>query len=331
MELRCYCSLSYRKEGSMAELTHFSTQAFPRKARFPAWRDCLRRYFGEVRATARDTDPFDAWIESITEQSVVVTRMRAGPQRIEHVEGAALAEHRGFVHVVFPLCGHFHIEQTGRSAVLEPGDWGVYDLSRTFRSVSEQPVELLVLASPRAMLLGRNFDFERLIALRFSARSGSARVVKDFMTSLLEQQRTLSPALRHDFARVALQLARRTLIEVARPRPAKGSSRVLRARVKSYIADHLRDADLSIEAIASAFQCSKRYIHKILAVERRTASQYILQARLEGCARDLARAELAHLTITDIATSWGFKSLSTFSRLFRRRFDVSPRTYRSAP
>ncbi len=314
----------------MAQLTRFSTRAFPRKARFPAWRDCLRRYFGEVRATAKDANPFDAWIESITEHSVVVTRMRAAPQRIEHLESAAAAEHSGFVHVVFPLCGYFHIEQHGRSVVLEPGDWGIYDLSKSFRSVSEHPVELLVLAAPRAMILSRGLDFERIIAQRFSARSGSARIVKNFMASLLEEQGTLTPALRHDFARFALQLTRRTLIEVTARTPARISSRVLRARVEAYIADHLRNADLSIEVIAAAFHCSKRYIHKVFCAEGRTAGDCILQWRLEGCARDLAGAELAHLRITDIATSWGFKSLSTFSRVFRRHFQVPPRTYRLA-
>jgi AraC-like DNA-binding protein len=315
---------------TVAEFTRFSTNTFPRSARFPAWQDCLRRYFGEVRATTKDTNPFDAWIESITEQSVVVTRMRAGPQRIEHTESAVVAEHHGFVHVVFPLCGYFHIEQSGRSVVLERGDWGIYDLSRSFRSVSAHPVELLVLAAPRAMVLGRDLEFERIIAQRFSARSGGARVVKNFMTSLLEEQRALSPALRHDFARFALQLTRRTLVEVTTQRSAKNSSRILRARVKSYIADHVRNPDLSIETIATAFQCSKRYIHKLLSSEGLTASQHILQCRLEGCARDLASSELAHLTITDIAVAWGFKSLSTFSRLFRQHFKVSPRTHRVA-
>jgi len=201
---------------------------------------------------------------------------------------------------------------------------------RIVGSVSEHPVELLVLAAPRAMILGRDLDFESIIAQRFSARSGCARVVKIFMSSLLEEQLTLSPALRYNFARFALQLARRTLVEVSARKPAKSSSLVLRARVKSYIADRLRNPDLSIEAIAAAFQCSKRYIHKIFSAEGRMAGQCILQWRLEACARDLASIELAHVTITDIATSWGFKSLSTFSRAFRQHFKVSPRTHRVA-
>jgi AraC-like DNA-binding protein len=185
---------------------------------------------------------------------------------------------------------------------------------------------MLVLAAPRAAI--PQSWLERILAQRFSSRDGSARVVKDFMTSLLQEQRALSPYLRHDFAKTALQLMRLTLMEHAVPQPHRKSSRSLQSQMNTYIDDHLRDADLSLASIAAACHCSKRYVHKMFSREGQTAARYILQRRLIGSATDLARAELAHLSITDIAVSWGFKSSSTFSRVFRRRFRISPRLYR---
>jgi AraC-like DNA-binding protein len=314
----------------MAQLTRFSTRAFPPSLQFPVWLDCLRRFFGDVRATAKESAGFDAWIESISDREVVITRMRTGPQYIEHTESTAAAEHRGFVHVVFPIAGSFHLEQTGHSAVLEPGDWGVYDLSKSFRSLSERPVEILVLAAPQALFLNEDLDIDRIAARRFSSRRGGARIIKNFVASLLEEQRTLTPMLRHDFATFALQLTRLTIMEITAGGSWAKSPRVVPSRVKAYIASHARNAELSIDAVAAACSCSKRYIHKIFSSSGQTAGQYILQCRLTGSARDLASPELAHLTITDIAVSWGFNSSSVFSRVFRKHFQITPRDYRES-
>jgi AraC-like DNA-binding protein len=311
----------------MAQLTRFSTHPLPREQQFPLWLDCLRHYFGDVRATARQAPGFDACIESIAERGVVVTRMRTGPQYIEHIESTAQAEHRGFVHLVFPLAGRLEVEQAGRSAVFEPGDWGIFDLSGSFRSMVERPVEMLVLAAPKAMMLGPHVDLGDCVARRFSSRGGGARIVKNFLASLLEEQGALTPELRRDFATFALQLARSNIMDVAARPSAKAYPK--RSAVETYIASHLRDSELSLEDVATACGCSKRYIHKIFSAEGQTAGQYILRSRLSGSAEDLVSPELAHLSITDIAVSWGFNSSSAFSRVFRKQFKVSPKAWRS--
>jgi AraC-like DNA-binding protein len=314
----------------MANLTRFSTRLYQPSHRFPVWLDCLRRFFGDVRAAASALTGFDAWLHSMYENDVVVTRMCAGAQSIEHRASAAQAEQSGFIHVVFPLSGYFHIEQAGSSVVLEPGDWGVYDLSRDFRSLTRRPVELLVLAAPRVKILGEDLDDDRLIAQRFSCRAGGARVVKGLITTLFEEQQALTPVLRHGFAMAALQLTRLNIMELAERRPPGSSRHGLRTRVQTYIANHLRSGDLSIEAVAAACGCSRRYIHKMFSAVGQTAGQYILESRLTGSARDLANPELAHVTITAIAVSWGFNSSSAFSRAFRKRFKLAPRAYRTA-
>ena len=313
----------------MAQLTRFSTRPLPRDRQFPVWLDCLRRFFGDVRATAPGAAGFDAWIESISERGVAVTRMRTGAQCIEHIESAAQAEHSGFVHVVFPIAGRFHVEQAGRSAVFEPGDWGIFDLSKSFRSVVDRPVEMLVLAAPRAMILSPHVDLSDSVARRFSSRGGGARIVKNFMASLLEEQGALTPVLRRDFATFALQLARSHIMDIAAPRPSRKACGK-RSEVETYIANHLRNPELSLDDVAAACGCSKRYVHKIFSAQGQTAGQHILRSRLLGSAEDLANPEFGHLSITDIAVSWGFNSSSAFSRVFRKQFNVSPRAYRAS-
>jgi AraC-like DNA-binding protein len=313
----------------MAQLTRFSTNPLPREQQFPLWLDRLRHYFGDVNATrTRHTPGFEAHLESIAERGVVVTRMRTGPQYIEHIESPARAEHKGYVHLVFPVSGRFEVEQAGRCSAFEPGDWGIFDLSATFRSMVERPLELLVLAAPREMILSRQVDLAGCAARRFASRGG-ARVVRNFLASLIEEQSTLTPGLRRDYTALALQLARSNIMEVAVRASRKSCDK--RAEIESYIANHLRDPDLSVETVAARCGCSKRYIHKIFAAAGETAGQHILRARLAGSAEDLASSELRHLSITDVAVSWGFNSSSAFSRVFRKQFKVSPSQYRRSP
>jgi AraC-like DNA-binding protein len=311
----------------MAQLRRFSTRPLPREQQFPLWLNCLRQYFGDVRATAQQSPGFDAWIESIAEKGVVVTRMRTGPQYIEHVASTAQAEHSGYVHMVFPIAGRFEVEQAGRSSVFEPGDWGILDLSGSFRSLVERPVEMLVLAAPRAMILSPLVDLEDCVARRFASRGG-ARIVRNFLASLLEEQSTLTPVLRRDFATFALQLARSNIMDVT-VRPSRTTSHK-QSEVETYIANHLRDSDLSLEDVATACGCSKRYIHKIFSARGETVGQYILRLRVSGSAEDLISPELRHRSITDIAVSWGFNSSSAFSRVFRKQLKVSPSVYRAS-
>uniref|UniRef100_UPI0004C754E5 helix-turn-helix domain-containing protein n=1 Tax=Streptomyces sp. NRRL S-31 TaxID=1463898 RepID=UPI0004C754E5 len=102
-------------------------------------------------------------------------------------------------------------------------------------------------------------------------------------------------------------------------------------RIRAYIDQHLTDPDLAPDVIARAHHISVRYLHKLFELEDITVSRWIQQRRLEQCRRDLARREVAGLTIAAIAHRWGFTSASHFSRVFRAAYGVSPAEWRNSP
>lgn len=106
----------------------------------------------------------------------------------------------------------------------------------------------------------------------------------------------------------------------APPSPAE----TLRQRVKAYIRLHLRDPDLTIDRIAAALSCSKRYLHMCFADEGLSITEFIWTERLEQCRRELESEALPGRTLTEVAFSWGFNSSSHFSRLFKKRFGAPP-------
>jgi AraC-like DNA-binding protein len=98
----------------------------------------------------------------------------------------------------------------------------------------------------------------------------------------------------------------------------------MRDRVKSYINRHINDPKLSVDRIARAMNCSKRYLHKVFSESEETISHYILTQRLEKCFVQLSHESAKVHTVEQVAYYWGFTSTAHFSRVFKEHFKKTP-------
>ena len=86
------------------------------------------------------------------------------------------------------------------------------------------------------------------------------------------------------------------------------------------------DQDLSLEALADRVGLSPFYFHRLFRSSvGETLKQYTQRLRLERAASRLVTHDS---TILDVALDSGFHSHETFSREFKRRFQVTPTGYR---
>lgn len=96
-------------------------------------------------------------------------------------------------------------------------------------------------------------------------------------------------------------------------------------RAVAFIEQH-PDRDISVADIAAAAHVSIRAVQ--LAFRRdldTTPMRYLRDVRLDLAHRDLLAADPSSgVTVTDIATRWGFYSLSRFSAHYRRSYGVAP-------
>jgi AraC-like DNA-binding protein len=92
---------------------------------------------------------------------------------------------------------------------------------------------------------------------------------------------------------------------------------------KRYVGLHLADPRLTPDKAAMALKMSVRQLHQLFEPSGKSFAQYVLNSRLEEC-----RAALINPTsdrsVADIAFAWGFNSLATFHRNFRRAFGATP-------
>ena len=66
---------------------------------------------------------------------------------------------------------------------------------------------------------------------------------------------------------------------------------------------------------------------RVFSDQDETVARYILRRRLEACSRALQSGAQRGRTVTAIAFDYGFNSPTHFGRVFRAKYNVTPREY----
>jgi AraC-like DNA-binding protein len=74
---------------------------------------------------------------------------------------------------------------------------------------------------------------------------------------------------------------------------------------------------------------ARRTLHSRFGQIDQTFGRWVLQSRLEACARALRDPNQRLLNISEIAYRLGFNDLSHFNRAFRAHFDMPPGEWRN--
>ncbi|SIO31650.1 AraC-type DNA-binding protein [Paraburkholderia phenazinium] len=93
-------------------------------------------------------------------------------------------------------------------------------------------------------------------------------------------------------------------------------------QVRRFVEANLHDPDLTPESVLASLHLSRASVYRLFEHEGGLAA-YIRSRRLLMAADELVR--FPHLSVQDIASGLGFNDASSFTRAFRRAFDIAPR------
>ncbi len=121
------------------------------------------------------------------------------------------------------------------------------------------------------------------------------------------------------------KIRRATIVSTGTPADATSADERFLANVRRVILERLGDEDFGVEALAEALGQSRAHLYRRLGeLQDRSPAELIRLMRLDRGA-ELLRAKAG--TVSEVAYAVGFKSVSHFSRAFRRHYDVTPSEY----
>ncbi len=298
------------------------------RERAPLWREWIWKHFGGLESDLYGDTEFEGHMTSANAGEVILTRLEANRHRVLRTQDMVRASDADYFKIVAPLRGRAGVEQLARQVWVGPGAWTIYDTTGCYAVDNPEPVEHLIVMLPKALIRERGLHLDPLMARCVGGASGISRVALATLRSTYQELPHMSADAARAAGELIAQLVRLSLIELSGRQTALTQREILRDRIRGYIALNLTDPALSVEHIAHALNCSKRHLHNAFASDEDTLASHILRLRLEACVRELRQIRPQARPITDIALSWGFSSLSHFSRAFREHTGFSPSEFR---
>jgi AraC family transcriptional activator of tynA and feaB len=278
----------------------------------------LVHFTGQLTRTVNGTSP------------VRIAEVYSDPQIVRHT--SAQASHtRAQVHFLhLQLDGESLHRQDQREARMMPGDITICDNSRPYEIVFEKPNRMLVFGFADE-LMRRYVQYPQSIAaMHIPGNKGIGGLLSDFLINVWrrcqdDDEFEINAAVADAILGLVANTYRQVLGSTLDHNSLGAAHRI---RIINYIEENLGDPKLTPTRIAGAFRITTRYLHHLFSEEQETVARYILRRRLEECARALTSPSQRRRTITSIAFDHGFSSATHFGRVFRSRYNLTPREYR---
>lgn len=308
-----------------------ATIEVPENQRFEYWLDMICSVYVQLECDEPRERNLFGEIEFSRIGGLDLTELRANVSRVRRTPLHASRSSEDYCLVQLQQAGKGVVCQDGRIAVVNPGDFVVYDCTRPYELMFEdEEHHVMVLRLPRAHLEQHVTGLEELTATTVAGDGAAGHLLLSMVGALRNQADRLHPASAQGVSDAITQMIAaglRSLPQANSRRPSNLQAYHI-ARIKAYVKERLRDPGLSVASVAQAARISPDHLARLFRGEPMPLSRLIWQWRLEACRRDLADLRLASRSVSDIAFSWGFNEAAHFSRTFKEHFGMSPREWR---
>jgi AraC-like DNA-binding protein len=294
------------------------------------WRESLRTVF---RAEC-DVEPVRG-----TSFSAGMSLDNFGALNLVDIFGSAFAIRRngiadaGKAFVLLQLEGNCVVRQEGREATLGPGDLCVLPVGEEMEIERPDDFRQISLSLPIERLNELCPDWKGFASELLPRNLHCSGIFAATVKSMLDGRDTIEAASRIGMGDAAICMLGGVLNTVAgraMPSPAADMPSRLetfhRERVKRFIRENLCRPELDAATIAAGVGLSPRSIHRLFEAEPLRLMQWVLEQRLTTCHRQLLRRKETGFSVSQIAYAAGFNDQAHFSRVFRKRFGVAPRS-----
>ncbi|WP_420232755.1 helix-turn-helix domain-containing protein [Pseudomonas sp. ABY48] len=312
----------------MSSSSQFNTQGTPQE-RLNQWGHLIWEVVGRLDTHVLGDGPFEASAMFGHAGSLQYCQLDSTPHRVERGLALIARDDRDLIKLVVQQQGRAVFSQGGRDALLEPGQWALYDTRRPYSVSNLTQVRQLVMMVPRAELSLRAGEIGQLTARGFGHAGGVDRMVPAYFSRLFAEINAVQDSARAELGNIAVHLLRMALSETGNKSQMPSVRETLRFQIQEFVQQNLVNVELSVDTVATRFRCSKRHIHAVFSEEGSTLGQFIWRSRLARIRDALGDSRLLHRSVTEIAYQWGFNNAAHFSKAFKAQYGLPPTRYRA--
>lgn len=285
-----------------------------------------RRHETPVDVLVYDDEEVDAHLSSWGIGQLRMLHLRGPAQKVvHHAIEQELAPIDHLIHLLYATEGTIEGRDDTCHFVVEPGEFLFVDNSRFFELDCTRH-EVIDLIMPLPWLEQHLPDPLSLLGKPISITEGWAPPLASLLETVARQGNDcpVPRTLIADQLGELIALA----VGVREPSPNRRSARLAQQIMRRIESDY-SDPELSPEGVASELKISKRYLQALLAGSGTSFVRELNAVRLDRASALLVDPRTRELPIADIAFRCGFLDPAYFARQFRKRFNATPRGWRS--
>jgi AraC-like DNA-binding protein len=313
--------------GSIVE---FSTAGIAPKERLAFWRDAVLKRMVPLKALDQER-PFEARLRRV---------IGLGVELVEHSSGAILAERTG------QRCADDDIDDIGvdlmvdcQSARLDhggerrirAGDVSVLDYAQPSQVMRSRHRAIGLILSRRQVCEALGADLPPLSG-RSLPQDGLGAVLRSHLRLTLEEAPRMTPVERLvaiaagvDMALAVLQAEHRGSADTE-----QFAGGMYHAACRMIERD-CADPQLTPEIVALSLGASRASLYRMFFRHGQSVAAMIWMKRLDRAWQMLTGPSHGDLLVSEIAFRSGFLDQPTFNRMFKRRYEITPREARNSP
>jgi AraC-like DNA-binding protein len=321
---------------SQVQDTAWSSAGLAHRDALNQWREWAASTIAPIEVTVFDTDGFAARWASHGIGQLRLLHLHAPAQRVVHTgrDGSA-GRAAPSIQLVYARRGALKTIMGGKRFTVEPGQFVLLDNTRFYQMEMETEHEAVDLMMPQGWLEKHLPDPGALLARPVDARRGWGAPLGALLESMLDglEDAPLPRSLIAEQVGSLLTLAtgfhEPATAGTPGHRPTSRHRGQLAREILRRIESDFGDPELTPEGVAAACGISRRYLQTLLAGSGTSFVRELNAIRLDRASDLLGDPRAGGLSIAEIAFRAGFLDPGYFTRLFRKRFGITPREWRA--
>lgn len=306
-------------------MTTWTTDSVMEGQRFDFWQDVVCQSILNVAADLPAQLGFHASLYGQSYGALRVASFRSREHQIMRSLRHIKADEDPSYIISLQIRGRSDISQGDCSFSLEADEIAIVDGSQPFQLRFSSSVERLVAVVPRSILEPRIPWLKRHHTLKISREAPYAELARPHIHHLVQNK---------DLQEIEANLLAENLCNLLALSTRETQTRRLENDVQfemitSFCRNNLSNSKLSPGFVASYFGISLRTLHVRFEKFGQPFGDWVLERRLESCRQALRDPKQSDESVSEIVYRAGFNDLSHFCRMFKRRFGLTAREWRS--